>query len=55
MAHARYILDTKGYKHTIRILLLPLQQWLHEHAPMLRGVYIVYSLHLWIGSDTALP
>ena len=40
MAHAHCTLDTKGYKHTLRICntyCFPLQQqWLHDHTSMLR-------------------
>ena len=37
IAHAHYMLDTKGYKHThskfVILIAFPLQQWLHERAP----------------------
>jgi hypothetical protein len=38
MAHARCVLDTSGYKHTLTAF--PQQQWLHERASMLRYAYI---------------
>jgi hypothetical protein len=36
------VLDTQGYKHTLRIrdTDFPLQQWLQEHALMLCYAYI---------------
>ena len=39
MAHAHCILDTKDYKHTLRICntyCFPSQQWLQERASVLR-------------------
>jgi len=42
-AHALYILDNYGYRHTLRICntyYLPRQQWLRERASMLRYTYI---------------
>ena len=40
MTHANCMLDNKGYKHTLKYVIIltifPLQQWLHESAPVLR-------------------
>ena len=43
MAHAHCMLGTEGYKCTLKIILIafPLQQWLQEHASILRYTYIV--------------
>ena len=43
MAHAHCMLNTWGYKHTQYVILiaLPLRQWLHERASMLRYTYSV--------------
>ena len=43
MTHAHCMLDTEGYKNTLRIcntLLFPLKQWLHEPLSELRYTYI---------------
>jgi hypothetical protein len=44
MAHARCMLDTKGYKYTHSgceiLIVLPTQLWLHERASMLRYTHI---------------
>ena len=43
MAHAHFMLDTYGYKHTSEYVILsafPLQQLLHERASVLRYTYI---------------
>ena len=45
MAHAHYMLNTKDYKHALRIYntyCFPLQQWLHERSLRLRYTYTVY-------------
>jgi hypothetical protein len=43
MAHVLCMLDTKGYKHTLRICntycFFSLQQWLHERSSMLHYTY----------------
>jgi hypothetical protein len=42
ITHVHCMLDIYGYKHTLRIrnsYRLPLQQWLHERASMLRYMY----------------
>jgi hypothetical protein len=44
MAHANWMLDTEGYKPTLRIcntIGFPLQQWVHESTSILRYTYIV--------------
>jgi hypothetical protein len=44
MAHANFVLATQGYKCThssyVILVVFPLQQWLHEHASMLRYMYV---------------
>jgi hypothetical protein len=44
MAHARCMLDTKGYTHThseyVLHIAFPQQQWLNEHASVLLYTYI---------------
>ena len=43
MAHARFMLDTQGYKHTLIICntyVFPLQQLLHVRASVLRYAHI---------------
>jgi hypothetical protein len=41
MAHALFMLDIYGYKHTHYVILVfPLQQWPHDRACMLRYTYI---------------
>jgi hypothetical protein len=46
VAHAHCMPDTKGYKHIQYVVLIAfaLQQWLHEHAVMLRYTYIACLL-----------
>jgi hypothetical protein len=42
-AHALCMLDTSDYTHTLRIyylLLVPLQQWLHQRALILGYLFI---------------
>ena len=43
-ARVHYMLDNKGYKYThsgcVTLSASPLQQWLHEHASVLRYKYI---------------
>jgi hypothetical protein len=63
MAHAHCMLDTQGYRPTLRICNtdFPLQQWLHGHASILRYTYsapivqwlinFVYILFLSCRSD----
>ena len=47
MAHAHCILDTKGYRHTLRICnFFPLQQWLHERASTLRTLLVLLRILL---------
>jgi len=50
MARARYMLDNKGFKHThtkyVTLIALPLQQRLHELAPVLRYTYSTVSVCL---------
>jgi len=44
MAHANFMMDTKGYKYThsgwVILIAFPLQQWLHESATLLPFSYI---------------
>jgi len=43
MAHAHFVLGTKGYRQKLRIYntyCFPLQQWLREHASILRHTHI---------------
>jgi hypothetical protein len=44
IAHAHFMLDTEGYKHTLTecviFIAFPLQQSLHERATMSRYTYI---------------
>jgi len=43
MAHAHGTLGYKGYKQTLRIVIIivfPHQQWLHERASVLRYTHI---------------
>ena len=42
MAHAHYMLDIYGYKHSqyVMLIVFPLQQWSHELASLLRYTYI---------------
>jgi hypothetical protein len=41
MVHVHCMLDTYGYRHTLRICnAFPLQQWLQEHISMFRYVYV---------------
>jgi len=48
MAHVHFTLSTLGYKHTLSEYIIVigflLQQWLHQHASMLRYAYVVYLL-----------
>jgi hypothetical protein len=44
MVQAHCMLGTEGYKHTLEYVIpfyFPQQQWLHEHASMLRYTYIL--------------
>jgi len=49
MAHAHSMLDTKGYKHTLRICntccLSTATMFVHEHAPLLPYTYVVCLVH----------
>jgi len=48
-------LDTQGYKYThththtgcVILIALPLQQWLHERASVLRYTYIACLVYFW--------
>jgi hypothetical protein len=46
--HPVYILDTKGYKHMLRIcnIVFPLQAWSHERASVLRYTSIACLVYL---------
>ena len=57
MAHAHLMLDTQGYKHTFRDVMLiafPLQQWLRECASLLRYVYMACLVAIFILSGSGI-
>jgi len=59
MAHAHYILDTYGYKHThsgcVKLIAFSQQQWLHESTSVLRYTLPVLLVYLSISKTTASP
>jgi len=43
MAHARYMQNTKGYRHTLRMFntyFFRMKKWLHERVASLRHTYV---------------
>jgi len=50
MAHWHCMLDTSGYKYTcsgfVVFIAFPVQQWLHEHASILR--YVLTACLVWV-------
>ena len=53
MAYAHCVLDTKGYRHTLRLcrtlIAFQLQQWLHDLASVLQYTYIACHVLLLTG------